>query len=356
MNSDLINYESNYLGSSLEQYIIFFSLLILGVLISKATLVLFKHRAENKAYSTDHSFDQVIVRVLGYPFGLFVIAIFSVIGSMFLSPVEPFARLLNNFNTVLVVAGLAWMTMRLSDGLIEEYVWEFTQRTETKLDKQLVPILQRSINISIVVIGMIILLDSFGYNITALLASLGIGGVAIAFAAREMLSDFFGGFTIFTAKPFVVGDTVKIGEVTGTVEEVRLRHTKIRNFDKQGVTIPNRKVAERNILNLSDEPARRIVMEIGLTYETKKKDIEEFREILLETVNGIEGVEEERSDIWLWEFSDSSVDLRLQYFVGKDSNWIDVKDQVNLELKEKFEDNEIEIAYPTQRVLVEDEN
>lgn len=343
-----------FFGSTLEQYLVFFGILVAGAVLAKLVLSVFKHHLKKTARQTETKFDDVIVAVLGHPFALFVIAIAAAVGRLVLSPTPDAAQFLDAIITVLVIAGTTWMAIRFSDELVDTYLYEYTKRTETQLDEQLVPVLHRSIRVSFIAIAGVVLLDSFGYNITAIMASFGIGGIAVAFAAREMLADVFGGFTIFTGRPFVVGDTVELGEVTGTVEEVGLRFTRIRDFDGRLVTIPNAKVASQEIVNIDEEPTRRVVMYLGLTYGTTKSDIEAAKDEVLDAINGVDGVRAEETGVWLWEYADSSIDIRVHYYIEDRDNWFDVRDQVNMQLKETFEQHAIEIAYPTQRVILDE--
>lgn len=345
---------ATYFGSSIDQYLLFFGIVIAGAIVAKLVLTYFKHHLKRTAKKTDTRFDDVIVAVLGHPFAIFVIAVSAAVGRIVLTPIDEVARVLDGSITILVIVGTTWMAIRFSDELINEYLNEFTDRTETQLDDQLVPVLRRAVRISFIAIAILVLLDSFGYNITAIMASFGIGGIAVAFAAREMLADVFGGFTIFTGRPFVVGDEVQIGDITGEVEEVGLRFTRIRDYDGRLVTLPNAKVAGSNIVNISEEPARRIVMYLGLTYETSRSKIEEAEEQIIETINSVEGIDTAETDAWLWEYGDSAIQLRVHYYIDDRDDWFDVKDAVNRELRSAFEDHEIEIAYPTQRVILDE--
>lgn len=349
-----IGLEAMYFGSTVYQYLLFFGILVLGAVIAKLVLSVFKHHLRKTAQQTETRVDDVIVSVLGHPFAMFVIAVAAAVGRYVLTPTAEAARVVEGIVTVLVIVGATWMVIRFSDELINEYLVKFTDRTETQLDDQLVPILRRAVRISFVAIAGVVLLDSFGYSITAIMASFGIGGIAVAFAAREMLADVFGGFSIFTGRPFVVGDFVTIGDISGEIEQVGLRFTRIRDFDGRLVTMPNAKVASSNIVNISEEPSRRIVMHLGLEYSTTREEIESIKDHVKETINAVEGINTEDTGAWLWEYGDSSIDLRVDYFIADGDNWKDIKDEINRELKAAFDEHAIEIAYPTQRVILDE--
>ena len=205
---------------------------------------------------------------------------------------------------------------------------------------------------AILLIALIIILSNFGYDVTALIAGLGIGGLAVAFAAQATIADAFGGLSIFTSKPFVVGDIVKTPDAFGTVEEVGLRYTRIRTLDKRLLVIPNSKVANGIIENVSTEPASRIQLHLGLTYATPAKKIRLAKETILKIIKSNPGCAKDpllAAQVTFSEFKDYNLDIWVIYFVDKD-NWIDVQGQINEAIKEEFEKAKIEFAFPTQTI------
>lgn len=135
-----------------------------------------------------------------------------------LTPVEPLRSVLAASIEIPVIVALAWIAVRLTDGLIETYLVEYADRTESKLDDELVPIASRMTNIAIATIAGVVILDSVGYDVTAIIASLGVVSVAVAFASRKTMADIFGGAHILATHPFRVDDVVEIDGTAGTVE------------------------------------------------------------------------------------------------------------------------------------------
>jgi len=155
---------------------------------------------------------------------------------------------------------------------------DYAAKTESSIDDQLAPIATKTMKVLVVIIGCLTLLQNFGVNVTALLAGLGIGGVAIAFAAQDTVSNLFGTITILLDAPFKLGDVIKIGDTEGTVEEVGFRSTRLRTPYNSVVVFPNSMVAKERVDNLSARPQIRFRHNLGLHYNTKPEKISEFCE------------------------------------------------------------------------------
>jgi MscS family membrane protein len=137
------------------------------------------------------------------------------------------------------------------------------------MDDQLVPFVVEIGKIAVYIVLFFVLLGKvFDIDVTALAAGVGIGGIAIAMASKESLENLLGSFTIFFDKPFLVGDLVSTGSITGTVEKVGFRSTRIRTFDKSIVTVPNKNMISAELDNLGKRKVRRARFYIGLTYDT----------------------------------------------------------------------------------------
>ncbi|MFB6284645.1 MAG: mechanosensitive ion channel family protein [Halobacteria archaeon] len=350
----LLELGSGFYGSTVAQYLVFTAVLVVGGLLAKLVLYLFKQSLEKQRNKSGTKFDRVIVSVLGKPFAFFVITLAAISGRHILTPTPAFARLLDGSLKVMVILSITWIVIRFFDSAIDKYVRSYAVESGTRTEEQLIPVLKRSIKILLIGLGGVVLVDSFGYDVTALIASFGIGGLAVAFAAKETIGDIFGGVTLFTSKPFIVGDSVEIDGVSGQVEEIGLRYPKTRTWDKQVVTMPNGKVASSDILNKSLEPARRIIMFVGLTYQASSDEIERAKEIIEDSINDVDGILEDDTATWLWEYSDSSLKIRVQYYVSPENSWLDVKDEINIGIKRQFDEYGVNIAYPTQRVFIED--
>lgn len=175
-----------------------------------------------------------------------------------------FVKVIDNTYSILIVLNITWIFARLFSGLLELY-WE--KKPNGQVNKMM-PIIKRAILVVVWIIGLVMALSNIGVNISALLGTLGIGGIAFALAAQDTVKNIFGAFTILTDKPFSIGDTIRVDSFEGTIVDVGVRSTKMMDYDKRIITFPNYKITDANIINISSEPMRRVVLNIGLTYDT----------------------------------------------------------------------------------------
>lgn len=342
-----------YLGSTILQYLLFFVILSVGAVLGRALGFLYERNLKKKAEATKTEIDDIILYALGRPVILLGVVGAAAVGQIVLTPVEPIASAVSVGIEVLVVLLIAWTAVRLTDGLIKTYIGEYAEQTESKLDDALIPIVSRMTNITIVSIAGVVILDSIGYNVNAIIASLGIGSLAVAFASRRALTDIFGGVHIFSAKPFLVDDLVEIDGTAGRVEEIGLRTTQIRDFDGRLITFPNSKIADTEVKNITTEPTRRVKTFIELTYETSPEDMADAIDLAEESVNAVEGVDPEKTGAWFWEYGDWGMRIRLQYHIDTLDDWKQVKHEVNRSIHDTFEDAGLEMAVPTGTLPVE---
>ncbi|MCD6434545.1 MAG: mechanosensitive ion channel family protein [Candidatus Diapherotrites archaeon] len=340
-----------YFGNTVMQYLLFFATIILAAVIGKIVAFVIKNYLKRAAEKTKTKMDDVLIATIEKPIILIVLVFGIGIALQFLTLAEVFSRFAHNLLNVVAIVAVAWFLVRIVDSFSEHFLKPFFKQTGTRLDDTLLPVINKGIKYAIIAFAFIIILSAFGYDITAIVAGLGIGGLAIAFAAKETIADAFGGLSIFASRPFVIGDWVKINNIVGRVEDIGLRYTRIRNLDKRIVTIPNSKLASSIIENISSAPKRRIVLDLGLTYNTGIRKFKKAKEIVREIINKHPGCEDEPI-ITFSEFKDFSLNLKVIYYI-KDKDWIRVRGEINEAIKEEFEKAKIEFAFPTQTIYLE---
>ncbi len=344
-----------YLGSTIPQYLLFFAIIGVGAVVGRSLSFFYQRRLKKKVEATETKLDDIILYSLGKPV-IFLGVIFGVaIGRDVLTPVEPLTTILNASVEIPIIAAIAWISVRLTDGFIETYIMEYAEQTESKLDDELVPIVSRLTNIAIISIASVVILDSVGYDVTAIIASLGVGSVAIAYASRKTIADIFGGAHILSTKPFVVDDIVKVGDKAGTVQEIGLRTTRIQDFDGRTISLSNSRIADAEVKNITSEPARRIKTQIGLSYETTPAEMDDALTLITETINTVDGIDHEQTGAWFWEYGESSLRIRLEYYIRDRSRWKEIRDTVNRKMQRAFEDAGVELALPTRTIHIEDD-
>lgn len=199
-------------------------------------------------------------------------------------------------------------------------------------------------------VALLLLLDNLGVNVTALVAGLGIGGVAIALAAQSTIANFFSAFSIITDRPFQQGDTIRFDGETATVEEIRIRTTRLRSFDGHEVVVPNSKLMDATIDNLTRMDERRAIVTIGVAYETPPPLLRELPALIEGCVTRVETARFARCH--LAAFGPSSLDFELVFFArGRDYPLLmAAKQEVLFNIFEAFAERGVLIAYPTQTI------
>jgi len=200
---------------------------------------------------------------------------------------------------------------------------------------------------------LLVALDNFGINITTLIAGLGIGGIAVALAVQNILGDLFASFSIVFDKPFVIGDFIIVGDFLGTVEYVGLKTTRIRSLSGEQLIFSNADLLQSRIRNFKRMQERRVVFTIGVRYQTPHKKLQALPGMIKEII-------EERSDVrfdraHFKEYGAYSLNFEIVFWImNPDYNvFMDIQQAINLSLYECFEENGIEFAYPTQKIIIE---
>jgi MscS family membrane protein len=231
--------------------------------------------------------------------------------------------------------------------------------TEVAQERQLgiatfMPWVRKSLAIVFIAVGILLLLQSLGYDVKAVLAGLGIGGFAFALAAQDTLANIFGALVVAVDQPFRVGETVKIGANTGTVEDIGLRSTRIRLTDRSLMTVPNKMVASETITNLSRFSQRRSEQVLGLTYDAKPEQLsgltEEIRQLILREAE----VDPASVMVYFRDLNASSLDLWVVY-VARDPDlqqFMRLRQRLNLEFMRAVETRGLAFAFPTQTLHI----
>ena len=248
------------------------------------------------------------------------------------------------FVSILIVT---WAIARLLDDLISQYLVPAVAKSDSKLDDQLLPILRKVSSVVIWLIGGVVALDNAGYNVGTIIAGLGIGGLAFAFAAQETIANFFGGVTIFVDSPFRIGDRIKINGYEGWVREVGLRTAKLETLDGRRLTMPNSVFSKNVIENVSSEPATRVIETIGLACNQKAAIVVRALEVLGETLRANPDLDE-KSTVWFKDFGDSSYNVCVVLWIKKNADYGQTISKTNCAIVAALEKEGIEIALPVR--------
>ena len=223
------------------------------------------------------------------------------------------------------------------------------------MDDQLIPIVRRSMKVFVVIVGVLFILHNLNVNITALLAGLSIGGLALALAAQETLKNFFGSVMIFLDRPFRIGDWISSDGVDGTVEEVGFRSTRIRTFRNSVTSVPNGRLADQTIDNHGLRIYRRFNTHIAVTYDTPANVISTFVDGLKKIVVEHPDTRKDYYEIHLNEMGSSSLNILFYIFfeVPSWSDELNCRHQILLEILKLAEALGVRFAFPTQTLHME---
>ncbi|MHC4740841.1 MAG: mechanosensitive ion channel family protein [Planctomycetota bacterium] len=252
---------------------------------------------------------------------------------------------------------VAYALYKLVD-VLEYYLNRLVGRTETKLDDMLVPVIRKSLRVTIAIIaGLMISENILGADVRSLLLSASIGGFAVALAAKDTIANFFGSITIFTDRPFHVGEMVKIGDYTGSVEEVGFRSTRLRTTMGHLVTVPNSLVTSSIVENIGQRPFIRRVSNLTITYDSGHGKTGRAVEIIKEVLAGVPEVNvdaEKPPRVYFSDFNDWSLNIYMSYWIKPAGYWLshEVNERVNFEIMKRFEAEGIEFAFPSQTLYV----
>jgi MscS family membrane protein len=354
-----------FLSNTLFDYSWFIGAVLVGLLFKKLiskylSHLLFKIVGKKGAEVGIDKFDALLTK----PIGFFIMLSIIYLGSSHINYPEVWnlapenevglKMLINKGFSLIYVYSIFWIFLKVIDfiGLILN---KRAEATENKMDDQLIPFIVEIAKIITYIFALVIVMGNvFEVDITALAAGLGIGGIALAMASKESLENLLGSFTIFFDQPFTVGDTVTVGTVTGAVEKVGFRSTRIRTFDKSLVTVPNKKMIDAELDNLGMRPVRRVKFNIGLTYETAPEQIKAIVTDIQAMINQHPKTNQE-GKVRFQEFGSSSLDILVMYFVDspKWNDLIDVKEDVNYKIMEIVKRHNSDFAFPSTTVYLQ---
>ncbi len=272
----------------------------------------------------------------------------------YLNVSEGFSNFVNKAFYVAFTFDVSWLVVRLTDSLLVEYLSPLVKKTKGNLDDQLMPIVRKSLKAVIWSVAIVVGLNNAGYDVGALLAGLGLGGLAFAMAAKDSVANIFGGLTVFIDKPFKIGDRIIIDGYDGTVYDMGLRSTKLKTLAGRTVTIPNKNFTEKYIENISSEPSRKVTVTLGLTYDTTPENIQKGIEILKE-INKESKYTEGNCITYFSSFGDFSLNINFTYYIKpKPDYWFLAPNEINLQILSKFNEAGLEFAFPTQTILTQE--
>lgn len=361
-------FEQVFWGNTIKAYLLFFAIILFGFLFKRIlsrvfSLLLFRLFKKFATNVKDDKFISLLlqpieffltlwtlyiaVNQLKHPFNIIVFSYHKLVGKAKVLFQVSIGQIVDKVFLFLIILSVFWIILRIIDFVAHVLKYK-ASITENKADDQLVPFLKELAKTVVCFIGFFVLLGAvFEINVLTLITGLGIGGIAVALAAKESLENLIGSFTIFLDKPFTVGDVVKVDGIEGTIEKVGFRSTRIISPDKTTIIIPNKSMIDGVLENVTRRNYQRIIFNIGLSYttgqKTLKKVVEDITELLQNYPHTMDGSARFET------FSEAALNIQIVYLVPNESELspAQIKEDVNYRIIEIVQQNQAEFAVKT---------
>jgi MscS family membrane protein len=340
--------EATFYGNTVFAWMKALAIIVAALLVGKTVYWIFQNVARRLTAKTETRLDDIILDMIEEPIVVILTFFGFGIGVNTLHfESEKVSSFVAHTMTAAITLSVAWLFARLIDSLIQEYLVPLTEKSKSDLDDQLLPILRKGTKLGIWVVGIIVALNNAGFDVAALLAGLGVGGLALAIAAQDTVANVFGGVTIFADRPFIIGDRVRVGGYDGIIRDIGIRSCRLETRDGAMVTMPNNKFTSSAVENVSSGIGRRIVNTLGLTYDTTPEQMQRAIDILREIATENEGISDDVK-ISFSSWGDFAMGIRFAVFVKPGAHFRNTENAVNLEILKRFNAEGLQFAYPTQ--------
>jgi small-conductance mechanosensitive channel len=341
-----------FLGNTIQAYLIAAGIFIVSLILVKILQKIVLFQLKKWAEKTETTIDDLLIKTIEKSlipllyYGVFYFAITSL-------------NLADRASKIIGIASLFIVTffiVRFISSTIMFTITYFIKRQERGEEKaRQLRGMTVLINIFVWVIGFVFLMDNLGFDISAVIAGLGIGGIAIALAAQTILGDLFSYFVIFFDRPFEVGDFITVQDKIGTVEYTGIKTTRVRALTGEQLVFSNTDLTNSRIHNFKKMQERRVVFKLGVIYQTTAAQLEEIPKFVREIIEKHQDVRFDRGHFA--SYGDFSLNFEFVYFVsGSDYvKYMDTQQSINLKIYSEFEKRGIEFAYPTQTLFVNKE-
>lgn len=354
--SDVPVLKQRVLGNELWKYLFSLVYVFLAFYVSKVLDYLTRVWLKRWAERTATKFDDLLLDLLNGPVKIISFVLFLRIGlEVFTWPPLVQSVLWKGF-AIIIAATITYTVLKFVDLLMGFWHLRVSADTDKEFNEQLFPIVRKTLKVFVVVVAVLVTLTNIGVDVTAAIASLSIGGLALGLAAQDTLANLFGAVSVFLDKPFRIGDRIQLDAVDGTVESIGLRSTRVRNLDGHLITVPNKTMGNATIINVTRRPNIKTVMNIGVTYDTSMEKLN----LAIALLKEIYKAHPKTSDLIVSfnQFADSSLNILVVHWW----NSTDYKDylagmqELNLKIKERFDAAGISFAFPTRTLYVKQDS
>ena len=338
MNSTEQFLAREFWGNTTQAYLIAFGAVVVGLLLIKIFKRVLLKRLEKWALKSETRIDDMMVHGIER-FGLPIISFAIIYWAIHSLTISPKAEKVINVAAAVVIA---YFIIRLISALIQTLITSSIRKQEngdTKVKQ--VGGLMIIINMVIWILGLVFLLDNLGYNVTTILTGVGIGGIAIALAAQNIVGDLFNYFVIFFDKPFEVGDSILVDDKNGTIEYIGLKTTRIRSLTGEQIIISNSDLTKSRVHNFKRQETRRIAFTLSVRYQTPTEQLKKIPEMIRNIIQRTQNTRFDRAHFA--RFTEYGLTFEVVYFMTVPDyiNYMDTQQEINLKIMEAFKNEKI---------------
>lgn len=344
--------QGDFMANPVWQYLAALIYVVLALYAAKLTNYLVQVKLRKMVRETEAETDDRLLDLAHGPVKVVVFVVLLHVGLRFFVWPEWAKTFISDGLKIVVAGSLTYLLLKMVDLGMQIWQRRISASGEVVLDMHLFPVIRKTAKVFVIVVAILVTSQNLGMNVTGLLASLSIGGLAVGLAAQDTLSNLFGAVALFVDKPFRVGDCIQFEKIDGTVEGIGLRSTRIRNQDGHLVVVPNRTMANASLTNVSKRPNIKTMMNIGLTYDTPAEGVQRAIKI----IEDVYRPHPKTTDLIVSfdKFESSSLNILVVHWWDSTDNkdYLANFQLLNLELKRRFDEAGICFAYPSRTVYL----
>jgi len=337
-----------YYGNTILAWLTVGGLILISLVVGKALYWAFKHLGGPMIQRSGRDLLATVVDMVEEPV-VFMVVIFGIRFSLnALTLTDEKIQLVDYTLAFILTLAITWLITRLYNSLHQQYLVPLAEKSDTTLDDHLLPLFKKGLNSLLWAIGIIVALNNAGYNVTPVLAGLGIGGLAFALSVQHTFGNILGGLLVYTDGHFKVGDRIQFqgerGHVDGVVKDIGLRSTTVKTrYEGRYVNIPNSFLTDRDVVNVESESGRQLFAVYKLAHDTTPDQIRKFIELIEDAVKSTDGTKE-LVVTGLIAVSDIALDVMLLYWVESDMSKVKVRTEINLKILEAMASQNISFS------------
>lgn len=341
-------FETSYFGNTLYDYIIAASIFIISIFI----IAIIKYMVKKYLYKSGvpdlEKSEHKYINFKKYLVPLLYLNSFYIAFESLVIP-KHIEKIVQTIFIILTTYYIVKFIGRVLNLILTGYI----NKSDEESGKKKIKALTSLFNVLVYVLGFLFLLDNLGINVTAIVAGLGIGGIAVALAAQALLGDLFSYFVIFFDRPFEIGDFITVDTKSGTIEQIGIKSTKIRSLSGELIIVSNSNLTNSRIHNFKALKRRRFVFNLGVTYQTEPEKLKMIPVIIADIIKDYEGIELDRCTFA--SFGDSALTFETVLFYNSPDykEFMFLMDKINLRIFEEFNKQNINFAYPTQTIFLD---